>query len=180
MASTNKMVSLFALLVLCFAASATTTKAQGPIRTDIEFYLHEIINGTDPTAVPVAARSNYTGTNPFAAIFGTIYVIDNPLRSSGDPNSTLVGRAQGLYIFASLSEPALFISATYTFVSGDYNGSSFSVVGLNKVRDPVREIPVVGGTGKFRFASGYSFLRTFSVDSLNNNIIGYNVTLRHY
>ncbi|XP_038688013.1 dirigent protein 1-like [Tripterygium wilfordii] len=176
MASSAKILFLAALLVLC---CSTPTEAFGPKRTRIQFYLHEIMNGTDPTAVPVAARSNYTGANPLAAMFGTISIMDNPLRTSRDANSTLLGRAQGLYAMASQSEVVLFMSATYSFTAGRNNGSSFSLVGLNHAMRPLREIPIVGGTGRFRLAEGYCTVRTVAIDG-SNNIIGYNATLFHY
>ena len=57
-----------------------------------------------------------------------------------------------------------------------YNGSTFSVVGRNPAMKEVREIPVVGGSGLFRLARGYCFVRTHSMDQ-NAAILGYNVTL---
>ncbi|KAH1040334.1 hypothetical protein J1N35_042077 [Gossypium stocksii] len=37
-------------------------------------------------------------------------------------------------------------------VSGKYNGSTLSVLGRNEVLSAVREMPIVGGSGVFRFA----------------------------
>ncbi|XP_038725581.1 dirigent protein 1-like [Tripterygium wilfordii] len=162
-----------ALLFHSHPSLGPQTNRQHPI------YLHEILNGTDPTAVPVTARSNYAGTNPLGAVFGAISIMDNPLRTSRDPNSILLGRAQGLYAMASQSEVVLFMSATYWFTAGSFNGSSFSLVGLNHAMKPLREIPIVGCTGRFRLAKGYCMVRTIAMDG-SNNIIGYNGTLFHY
>jgi dihydrodipicolinate synthase/N-acetylneuraminate lyase len=42
------------------------------------------------------------------------------------------------------------------FTSGDFNGSTLALLGRNCPLDAVRELAVVGGTGAFRFASGYA------------------------
>ena len=71
------------------------------------------------------------------------------------------------------------MTLTYGFISGPYNGSSFSVVGRNPVMNEVREMPIVGGTGIFRLARGYCFARTYSMYQMDA-VIGYNVTILHY
>ncbi|KAK9107079.1 hypothetical protein Syun_023090 [Stephania yunnanensis] len=71
------------------------------------------------------------------------------------------------------------MTLTYLFVSGPYNGSSFSVVGRNPVMGEDRELPIVGGTGMFRLARGYCLLETHSMDGMNA-VVGYNATVIHY
>ena len=72
------------------------------------------------------------------------------------------------------------MSLTYNFVDGIYNGSSLSILGINSIVNPVREYPVVGGTGVFRMARGYVLARTYLFDpSAGIVIIGYNVTVFH-
>ncbi|OWM69255.1 hypothetical protein CDL15_Pgr025442 [Punica granatum] len=48
------------------------------------------------------------------------------------------------------------MAMNFAFVEGKYNGSSLTVLGRNPVFDAVREMPVVGGIGLFRFAHGDS------------------------
>ncbi|KAA8542589.1 hypothetical protein F0562_023741 [Nyssa sinensis] len=149
--------------------------------TKIQFYMHDIVGGPNATAVRVAGRSsNFSGSDPIAAVFGSIYVMDNPLTTTPRPNSTVIGRAQGIYAMSSQQgEFSLLMTLTYGFISGPYNGSSFSVVGRNPVMKEVREMPVVGGTGLFRLARGYCFAKTHSMNQMDA-VIGYNATLIHY
>ncbi|XVF49906.1 hypothetical protein PTKIN_Ptkin04bG0053600 [Pterospermum kingtungense] len=55
---------------------------------------------------------------------------------------------------------------------GPYNGSTFRVLGRNPVTKEEREMPVIGGTGKFRLARGYCLARTYSMDQ-TDVVIGY-------
>lgn len=170
----SKLVLLFALFVLSFNHIEAKMKI-----TRMQFYMHDVVGGPNPTAVRVAGRSNFTGTNPIEAMFGSIFIMDNPLTATHNPNSTVLGRAQGIYAMSSKeTEFSLLMTLTYGFISGPYNGSSFSVIGRNPVMSEVREMPVVGGTGMFRLARGYCLAKTYSMDQMDA-IIGYNVTLIH-
>ncbi|KAM0054988.1 putative dirigent protein [Helianthus debilis subsp. tardiflorus] len=65
------------------------------------------------------------------------------------------------------------------FMSGEFNGSSISVVS----RDPlvlVKELAVVGGRGKFRMAKGFVWTNAvyFNVTT-GDAILEYNVTIFH-
>ncbi|KAF8399663.1 hypothetical protein HHK36_015534 [Tetracentron sinense] len=173
--------SILLLLFIALLGSLCTTEALKSKVTNVQFYMHDIVGGPNPTAVRVAGRpSNFSGSDPIAAMFGSIYVIDNPLTVTPNPNSTVMGRAQGIYAMASQhDEFSLLMTLTYEFISGPYNGSSFSVVGRNPVMRAVREMPIIGGTGIFRLARGYCFASTHSMDEMDA-VIGYNVTLIHY
>lgn len=184
MESTSKAISLcFLLVVAILLAYSFPTKAQNANITTLQFYMHDIISGPNPTAVRVAGAppSNATSSNPLAAIFGSIYVFDDPLTAAPELNSTLLGRAQGLYAAASLNDEFILqMTVTYAFVSGPYIGSSIAVAGRNPVmRDGPRELPVVGGTGAFRLARGYCLAKTYSMHGMDA-VIGYNVTIIHY
>ncbi|KAL6995016.1 hypothetical protein U1Q18_005150, partial [Sarracenia purpurea var. burkii] len=158
-----------------------SSEAKKPKVARIEFYMHDVVGGSSPTAVQVAGRSsNVSNLDPIAAMFGSIFVMDNPLTVAPHMNSTLIGRAQGIYAMSSqYDEFSLLMTLTYNFVSGPYNGSSFSVVGRNPIMREVREMPIVGGTGMFRFARGYCLAKTYSTHQMDA-VIGYNVTLVHY
>ncbi|KAJ8629955.1 hypothetical protein MRB53_023278 [Persea americana] len=113
-------------------------------------------------------------------MFGSIYVIDDPLTATSDPKSTVLGRAQGIYAMTSLGDEfSLLMTLTYSFISGPYNGSSISVVGRNPVMRDVREMPIIGGTGVFQLARGYCLADTHSSDGADA-VIWYNVTVLHY
>ncbi|TYG90802.1 hypothetical protein ES288_A12G211600v1 [Gossypium darwinii] len=157
------------LVFVAFSLAVHNTVALKQKTTRIQFYMHDIVGGPQPTAV-----------HSIAAMFGSISVMDNPLTATPSMNSTLVGRAQGIYAMSSQEkELSLLMTLTYAFTTGPYNGSTFSVVGRNPVMKEVREMPVVGGTGKFRLARGYCLARTYSMTQMEA-VIGYNVTLLHY
>lgn len=127
--------------------------------TRIQFYMHDIVGGPNPTAVRGAGReSNYTGSDPVAAMFGSVSVMDNPLTGAPLLNSTVLGRAQGIYAMSSQHEEfSLLMTLTYAFTAGPFNGSSFSVVGRNPLMSPLKEMPVVGGTGLFCWPVGIAW-----------------------
>lgn len=166
------------LMVVVLVAS--TPEAKRPKVTHIEFYMHDIVGGPNPTAVRVAGRaSNFSSSDPIESMFGSIFVMDNPLTATPDLNSTLMGQAQGIYAMSSQhDEFSLLMTLTYNFISDVYNGSSFSIVGRNPVMREVREMPIVGGTGVFRLARGYCLAKTFSMNQMDA-VIGYNATLIH-
>ncbi|CAH1442930.1 unnamed protein product [Lactuca virosa] len=158
---------------------ASVSEARKRNTTHIQFYMHDTPTGPNPSAVRVAGQPiNATDSNMGAMFgFGSIYIMDNALTATPDINSTLIGRAQGLYAMSSQeNEVSLLMTLTYNFVSGVYNGSSVSVVGRNPIMDEVREMPVVGGTGVFRLARGFAIAKTHSMNQVDA-IVGYNVTI---
>ena len=90
------------LLLFSLLAFSTITEARKQKLTRLQFYMHDIESGPNATAVRVTGRlSNYTGSDPIAAMFGSVSVMDNPLTETPEPNSTLIGRAQGVYATTS-------------------------------------------------------------------------------
>ncbi|GAV63991.1 Dirigent domain-containing protein [Cephalotus follicularis] len=127
--------------------------------THLHFYFHDTVTGQNPTAFRIAQARI---TNKSATGFGALVMIDEPLTVGPELSSKLVGRAQG-----------------------KYNGSTLSVLGRNTILSTVRELPIVGGTGLFRFARGYALARTYSFDPtapvmLGNAVVEYNVYVFHY
>lgn len=106
---------------------------------------------------------------------------DDPLTVGPEPNSKLVGRAQGIYGSASQHEGGLLMVMNFAFVDGKYNGSTLSMLGRNMVLSATREMPIVGGSGAFRFARGYALARThwYNVET-GDAIVEYNVYVFHY
>ncbi|KAL7596981.1 dirigent protein 22 [Lactuca sativa] len=143
------------------------------------FYFHDIVSGPNATAIRIveATRTNRTA----ATGFGDISMIDNPLTIGPERNSRLVGRAQGMYTSASINEMGLLMVMNYVFVEGKYNGSTLSIVGRNPVMSPVREMPVIGGSGLFRFARGYAEASTHTFNMSNGDaVVEFNVYVFHY
>ncbi|KAI3738536.1 hypothetical protein L2E82_28571 [Cichorium intybus] len=144
----------------------------------LHFYFHDIIDGNQPTALVVAqsAISNTSRTG-----FGLVVMIDDALTVGPEPSSKIVGRAQGIYASADLSEVGMLMVMNYVFVEGKYNGSTLSILGRNSVFSPARELPVVGGSGLFRFARGYALAKTHFFNLSNGDaVVEYNVYVQHY
>ena len=118
-------------------------------------------------------------TNKSATLFGAVFVMDDPLTVRPKPSSKLVGRAQGIYVSASQEEEGFLMALTFAFMEGKYNGSSLSILGRNAISSAVREMPIVGGSGLFRFARGYAQARTRTVNH-QSTVVEYNVYVFHY
>ncbi|KAL6966289.1 Dirigent protein 19 [Sarracenia purpurea var. burkii] len=142
------------------------------------FYWHDILAGSNVTAVTVVQPPSNTS----ATAFGLINMIDDPLTLGPElGTSEMVGRAQGLYGSASQQDLGLLMVMNFAFIVGKYNGSSITVVGRNAVFSKVREMAVIGGSGLFRFARGFVQARTHKVDlSTGNAVVEYNVYVLHY
>ncbi|PON56296.1 Disease resistance response protein, partial [Trema orientale] len=122
----------------------------------LHFYFHDTYKSPKPNAVRVAQAES---TNSSSTSFGFVNVMDELLTEGPDPNSKPVGRAQGIYSSASQSSLELLMAFNYVFTEGKYNGSTLSILGHNAVFTAVREMPIVGGSGLFRFARGYVQVR---------------------
>ncbi|GFQ04545.1 dirigent protein 19 [Phtheirospermum japonicum] len=140
------------------------------------FYWHDNITGPNPTSINIINPNISSQTG-----FGMVSMIDNALTLGPSLTSKEVGRAQGLYAGASLSNISLLMLMNFVFNTGKYNGSSITIMGRNSVLDKVREMPLVGGSGLFRFARGYAQAQTYSY---NNNtgdaVVQYDVYVMHY
>lgn len=73
------------------------------------------------------------------------------------------------------------MALNYVFLEGKYNGSTLSILWTNNVFLPIREMPIVGGSGIFRFARGYALAKTrFFNLTTGDAVIEYNVYVLHY
>ncbi|KAL6010686.1 hypothetical protein ACLOJK_001124 [Asimina triloba] len=128
----------------------------------LHFYFHDVVAGPNQTAVLVASGPT---TNTSFTGFGSVVVVDDPLTEGPNPSSRLVGRAQGMYAAASQQDWGLLMAMNFAFVEGKYKGSTLAVLGRNSVLSQVREMPVLGGTGLFRFARGYALAKTYKLEA---------------
>lgn len=139
----------------------------------LHFYVQDALGGPNRTVWEVA-RSNITSTSSTG--FGQIIAIDDRLTVAPERNSTELGRAQGIITNADLNVPGLAMNINFYFTAGEYNGSTLCILGRNPILNETRELPVVGGTGKFRFARGYSISSTYSFDPVEfYGVLEYNV-----
>jgi hypothetical protein len=143
----------------------------------IHFYWHDTITGSNPSVAQIVPPVS----NASATSFGAINIIDDPLTLGPKLSSKLIGRAQGFYALTSQEEVGLLMAMNFAFIEGKYNGSVITVLGRNPVFSKVREMPVIGGSGLFRFARGYVQLSTNKFNSSTGDaIVEYNVYVLHY
>ncbi|XP_062076745.1 dirigent protein 22-like [Humulus lupulus] len=141
------------------------------------FYWHDIYSGKNPTAVMIIQPPANKSKNGF----GIVSMIDNPLTEGPELSSKLLGKAQGFYGLASQEDIAMLMAMNFHIVQGKYNGSTLTILGRNQVFDKVREMPVTGGSGLFRFARGYAHASTHTFDpSTGDAVVEYNVYVLHY
>ncbi|PNT77215.1 dirigent protein 1 [Brachypodium distachyon] len=154
------MLLLMAMIMQALAAAVDGGAMAG--FEHLRMYMHDSYTGPSPSAVVVI-----NGTGPIipgsgGARFGMTVVMDDPLTDGPSPASSRLqlGRAQGFYVTATKADgpPAVLLSMNLLLT----DGSTLAVTGRNAVLSPVRELAVVGGTGKFRMASGYVLLKTAS------------------
>ncbi|XP_066336802.1 dirigent protein 22-like [Miscanthus floridulus] len=145
--------------------------------THLHFYFHDTVSGKSPTAVRVVSPP---ASSP-SPLFGMVNVMDDPLTEGPDQGSAaVIGRAQGLYMGSDQAKLGFLQAMNLVFTAGDYNGSTLALLGRNCPLDAVRELPVVGGTGAFRFARGYALLRTHWLDfSTGDATVEYDVYVMH-
>lgn len=146
--------------------------------THLHFYLHENITGPFPNVVRVAQAPV---TDKSSSLFGAVNVVDDLILLGPDRGSKQIGRAQAVTAFASQNDVAILMAINFAFTEGKYNGSTVTVLGRNMVFTELREMPVVGGTGVFRLASGYVKTRTHFMDLKAGIIVlEYDVYVFHY
>lgn len=131
----------------------------------IHVYVQDELGGSNPTVWEVA-RSVQTASSP--TTFGQIRALDDLVTAGADRDSEKLGRAQGLITFSDLSESALTMNLTFYFTGGEYKGSSICIGGRNPINNKDRELPIIGGSGLFKMARGYSISNTYSYDAVSN------------
>ncbi|XP_073013496.1 dirigent protein 21-like [Typha latifolia] len=180
--STSTSTSLLLLLLLSSTISTATQKpiprAMKEMQSHLHFYWHDIVAGPSPTAIRVAEAPS---SNKSAASFGVVVTMDDPMTAGPEPSSKLLGRAQGLYAFVGKDKLALLVAMNLAFMDGKYNDSTITILGRNEVVTPVREMPVIGGSGLFRLARGYALAKTYYFNTTTGDtVVEYDVYVMHY
>jgi len=143
-----------------------------------KLYWHDIVSGKNPTSVAIVPPSSKVNST---TAFGLVSMIDNPLTLGPELSSKLVGKAQGFYAAASQEYIGFLMAMNFALIEGKYNGSTITILGRNPATNKVREMPVVGGSGLFRFARGYAQATTHSIDAkAGDAVVEYNVYVFHY
>ncbi|XLT83798.1 hypothetical protein HN873_005551 [Arachis hypogaea] len=183
---TQKTLTLFFFLLLSFYTftSSATIEAEPAFENPIDrkllgqdkertlshfrFYWQDIVGGPNATSIPIVQPIPKFNTS---SSFGLVRVIDNALTIGPNLTSKVIGRAHGFYVSVSETELDLLMVESFVFYEGRYNGSTIDIVGRNVALNKVREIPVVGGSGVFRFAKGYAELRTLKFDAASGDTL---------
>ncbi|CAH8306242.1 unnamed protein product [Eruca vesicaria subsp. sativa] len=144
--------------------------------THYKVYWHDMVSGPNPTSIIIHAPVKNSTT-----YFGGISMIDNALTAKVSRNSTLLGQAQGFYAGAAQKELGFIMAMNFVFKTGKYNGSTITILGRNSAMSKVREMPIVGGSGLFRFARGYVEARTKWVNFTSvDATVEYSCYVLHY
>jgi hypothetical protein len=167
--------TLHFLAVLAAAVALVAAVDDG--MTHLQLYIH-----------PGASTALFAGTPPLvgsnsssSSSFGSIGAIDDELREGPEPASQLLGRAQGFLVQADLGNPAASCTIlSLAFTEGDYGGSTLVVDGrvdLGADGKAVVERGVVGGTGRFRGARGYSLMTKFGNPTTPGGTVAFEMDL---
>ncbi|RDX92757.1 Dirigent protein 23, partial [Mucuna pruriens] len=174
--SLMKFLSLSMLLMSIIYQAYGQLPQPVPGQTTLVFYLQDIATGPNAT---VAAVTGIKGKNWSYTTFGTIFVVDDPVMLSSSPTSPIVGRAQGLLTASAHDGANVNVMLSIVFNNSQYNGSTLEIQGVSRQRQNYREVSVVSGTGKFRFARGYAVLQTAFYDpATTHSIIRLTVTIQ--
>ncbi|XP_010912634.1 dirigent protein 2 [Elaeis guineensis] len=175
MAPATSPISLFLLLSLAIMASSVATTEK---QTHLHFYMHDDYSGPNPSAIKVVSgpASNQSGPRHF----GDMVVLDNLLTEGPDPASKPVGRAQGFGARVSHNGLVSQLCLTVVLEEGEHKGSTITAVGRIPIDLPVREYPVVGGSGHFRLARGYVSSRSYEYNLATGGIIEIDMFVMHY
>ncbi|XP_047953563.1 dirigent protein 21-like [Salvia hispanica] len=147
----------------------TLTKGNKKI-TKFHFYVHNLEGGPKAnTTVYVVANASITSTS--RASFGRLEVFDDRVTAGPDINSEQVARVQGTAANSDLHATAIALNTNFYITSGEFNRSTFGMTGRLPSTEPVREMPVVGGTGAFRLARGYAVSTVYSFDFATGNSV---------
>ncbi|CAN6298752.1 unnamed protein product [Urochloa humidicola] len=167
------LVTLVAVALAMAAGPAAEARGCGRSRPiHLHFYMHDITGGPGQTAVQVVKGPGPAHPSMPGSHFGDTTVFDDAVTDAAGATSRLVGRAQGTYTLASLTEPVLSVSMTVVLTGGGaYNGSTLAVAGRDDIAASVRELAVVGGTGAFRGATGHVLWRTARLESRDHMVL---------
>lgn len=107
-------------------------------------------------------------------------IFEGALREGHDPHSVVVGKANGYHVPSDEDEDTTFLlSLTATLFEEEVDdadeseccgSNSIEFSGVDNIALPQREIPVIGGTGKFQYASGHALIQKLSPNLLKFSI----------
>ncbi|RVW49413.1 Dirigent protein 10 [Vitis vinifera] len=91
--------------------------------------------------------------------FGTVLIIDEDLfEGTAVTPSSLLGKAQGVYVASSEDGSSHMMAMTTTFAEGAFK-DSLRFFGVLRTDVPESHIAIIGGTGKYDGANGYTTVK---------------------
>nr|XP_004243842.2 dirigent protein 1-like [Solanum lycopersicum] len=177
MASNSIKLSLIFLLTIFITSKAIL---HDQIKeTNMTLYFQDWSGGPNATVLQITGHQDH-GLLSFAK-FGSVFVTDDPITQAFDENSAEIARAQGIYVTSALDGKISHVLISIIFTNDDCKGSTLEIQGASPQFERVREVAIVGGTGKFRLASGYATFETIHFDlAIHYVVIQCNVTILHY
>lgn len=145
------------------ASNSTTLVELGQLKeTKMTVYFQDYSGGPNPTVLEVTGQPD--GLPRFTK-FGAMFCTDDPITEKFEASSAQVGRAQGLYMTSALDGSNTHVLISIVFTNEEYKGSTLEIQGSSAQFEKVREVAVVGGTGKFRFARGHVAFETIHYEA---------------
>ncbi|KAA8524703.1 hypothetical protein F0562_011126 [Nyssa sinensis] len=129
--------------------------------TKMTLYFQDWSAGHNATVVPV---TGIPGKQWSFFSFGTVFATDDLITEGLDESSAEIGRAQGIYVTSALDGSSTHVLISIVFTNEEYGGSTLEIQGTSRQFEKVREVSVVAGTGKFRYARGYVTFETVYLD----------------
>ncbi|MED6208022.1 hypothetical protein PIB30_041193 [Stylosanthes scabra] len=170
---TTSLLMMIFIITTMTVISQTSSKQSN--QSTLVFYLHDVANGPNAT---VAQIIGINGKVWSYHTWGTLFMVDDPITLTPDQYAVQVGRAQGTISVASLDGSNVIIVLSLVFNNVQYNGSTLEIQGASRQRENYRELTVVSGTGRFRFAKGYVVFETVSYEPTTTRaVIRLTVTL---
>lgn len=115
-------------------------------------YVHDTLNKTGYITAPgvAAGVSSVTSTT---APFGTLYAFHDPITVSASNSSAAAGFSEGIMVTSSFDGLWNVAMMKFSLQLKDHAGTIVTVGGLHTVKPS--DIPVLEGTGDFKFVKGY-------------------------
>ncbi|MED6113011.1 hypothetical protein PIB30_067077 [Stylosanthes scabra] len=170
---TTSLLMIFIITTMTMISQ--TSSKQSNQQSTLVFYLHDVANGPNATVAQIVGINGKVWSYH---TWGTFFMVDDPITLTPNQDAVQVGRAQGTISVASLDGSNVIIVLSLVFNNVQYNGSTLEIQGASRQRENYRELSVVSGTGRFRFAKGYVVFETVSYDpTTTRSIIRLTVTM---
>lgn len=147
------ILSITATLALS-TTTAEEEKVSGRRRIRLTLFFQQLFSGPGETAAGIAG---IPGSLWGADQFGTFYAGTSKITTGPSPNSTQLGDALGSILVPTRDGNSFYITGSFVFRYGAYNGSTIQLQGTRShSQEVVGQTSVVSGTGKFEGATGYA------------------------